>query len=300
MIVPKYLKNGDAIGLVAPARFVTHEQVRQARLLFEEWGLRVVNGSHLFERYHQFAGTDYQRAHDLQMMLDRPDIRAIICTRGGYGTARLLSLLDWTSFLENPKWIVGFSDITYLHAHIWQNYEVQSIHASMPSVFEYDNPAGKMSLETLRKALFGEVLEYRIPQLEISSPKPIKGQIIGGNLSILYSLLGTADRLETGGKILMIEDLDEYLYHLERMMIAMSRAHQFTSAAGILVGSLTKMNDNEVPFGFTPEEIVLSHIRTERTPLWFGFPSGHQSKNFAWRHGAMAEIDDQNYFIQNP
>ncbi|MEK6615045.1 MAG: LD-carboxypeptidase, partial [Bacteroidota bacterium] len=215
MISPPVLKKGDKIGIVAPARKISQEEIRFAMDTFHEWELEVVLGKKIFGTTNQYSGSDEQRAKDFQKMLDDDSIRAIISARGGYGTLRIIDQLDFSSFRKNPKWIIGYSDITVLHSHIHRNFGIETIHATMPINFHKD----EKSVETLRKTLFGEKLSYEILQHELNRRGESIGKLVGGNLSLLYALIGSKSDISTDGKILFIEDLDEYLYHIDRMMI---------------------------------------------------------------------------------
>ncbi|MBL4704722.1 MAG: LD-carboxypeptidase [Flavobacteriales bacterium] len=275
MIAPKTLNIGDQIAIVSTARAIQKDHLTYATSLLESWGLNVVVGEHLEAVCHQFAGTDIERAADLQAAISNPEIRAILCFRGGYGTVRVMDLVDFSPLLYDPKWICGYSDITVLH-HQLNRIGVESIHSTMPVNFENNS---KAALSTLKSALFGET--YAI-QSEVH-PKnrfgTAKGELVGGNLSILYSLGGTDLDLETNGKILFIEDLDEYLYHLDRMMINLKRSGKLNGLKGLIVGGMTDMNDNAIPFGKNALEIIEDAVSSYSYPVAYQFPVGHQKDN---------------------
>ncbi|RLD57183.1 MAG: LD-carboxypeptidase, partial [Bacteroidetes bacterium] len=216
MISPKYLKQGDKIAIVSTARKISKEEIAPAIKKFTDWGLEVVLGENIFNSCNQFAGTDQERLSDLQLMLDDNSIKAIMCSRGGYGTARIIDKINFEKFKKNPKWIVGYSDITVLHSKI-NRLNIESIHATMPINFSKSNHNSE-SVISLRKALFGEPLKYEFKAHKFNKTGIVKAPIVGGNLSILYSLRGTDFDIDTDNKILFIEDLDEYLYHIDRMM----------------------------------------------------------------------------------
>jgi muramoyltetrapeptide carboxypeptidase len=280
---PPFLRSGDRIGIVAPARKIIKRELKPALKVFREWKLDVVPGSHIFEESHQFSGSDEVRADDLQQMLDDESIRAVFCARGGYGTVRIVDRLNLTRFAQHPKWIVGFSDVTVLHSHIHQTLGIPTLHGMMPLniVRGKKMEARKEALESLRRALFGEPLPYEIPAHPFNRAGTCSGKLVGGNLSLLYSLLGSCSDIDTRGKILFIEDLDEYLYHIDRMMMALRRAGKFDHLNGMIVGGMTQMRDNKVPFGKTAEEIVAEHLRDYDFPVCFGFPAGHIEDNRA-------------------
>ena len=284
MITPEYLKQGDKIAIVSPSRKITAEEVRPAINTFQEWGLEVVAGEYLYSAYHQFAGSDEERLSDLQKMLDDDSVKAIVCSRGGYGTVRIIDEIDFSKLRENPKWIVGYSDITVLHSHIQKHYAIETLHAVMPVNFP---AAGKndLSVASLKKALFGETLEYELSVDSHFRKGMAEGILTGGNLSILHSLTGSDSDIETAGKILFLEDLDEYLYHIDRMMMNLKRSGKLEKLAGMIVGGMSGMHDNEVPFGKTANEIILSAVQEYDYPVCFNFPAGHLNENLAMIFG---------------
>jgi muramoyltetrapeptide carboxypeptidase len=294
MTTPPYLKKGDKIALVSPARKITRGEVEPAIKMFNAWGLEVVEGEHLYASWTQFAGSDDQRQADFQRMLDDDSIRAIICSRGGYGTVRIIDRLDFTRFLQSPKWIVGFSDVTVLHSHIHRHFGVETLHAIMPVNFK-DKCDSNASLNSLKKALFGKELVYSFPAENYFRKGSCKGQLVGGNLSILYSLTNTSSDIDTNGKILFLEDLDEYLYHIDRMMVNLRRSGKLEGLAGLIIGAMTKMHDNAVPFEKTANEIIAEAVEDYPYPVCFNFPAGHLDDNRALILGreVTLEIDEE-------
>jgi len=284
---PPYLKKGDKIGIVAPARKISKEEIQFAIDIFEKWGLKIIFGKNLFGGENQYSGSDEQRTKDLQMMLDDNSIRAIISARGGYGTLRIIDKLDFKKFQKHPKWIIGYSDITVLHSHINQNFEIETLHAAMPISFSKDEE----SVETLRKKLFGEKISYSINVHSLNRKGKAEGLLVGGNLSLLCALKGSKSGISTSGKILFIEDVDEYLYHIDRMMISLKRAGKLSHLAGLIVGGMTNMKDNQTPFGKTAEEIICESVAEFDYPICFGFPAGHQEKNLALPLGRRAKLN---------
>ncbi|OFY84064.1 MAG: LD-carboxypeptidase [Bacteroidetes bacterium RIFCSPLOWO2_12_FULL_35_15] len=292
MIQPSYLKKGDKIAIVASARKISLVEIEPAIAIFENWGLEVVTSKNLFNVADQFSGTDQERAEDMQTMLDDASVKAIISARGGYGTIRIIDKLNFTKFKQQPKWLVGYSDITVLHSHI-HNLGIETLHATMPINFTKNEEA----TESLRKALFGEQLIYEIPNHPLnrkgffdSAQHDIKGELIGGNLSLIYALTGSTSDIETAGKILFIEDLDEYLYHLDRMMMNLKRSGKLSHIAGLVVGGMTDMKDNPIPFGKTAEEIILDAVKEFNYPVCFNFPAGHIDKNMAIYFGKKSHL----------
>jgi len=286
MTIPPYLKRGDKIGIVAPARKISKEEIQFAIDTFEKWGLKVVFGKNLFRNENQYSGSDEQRTEDLQTMLDDDSIRAVISARGGYGTLRIIDKLNFSAFKKNPKWIIGYSDITVLHSHIHWSFDIETLHATMPINFSKDEE----SVESLRKSLFGEKVSYEFPSHNLNRNGNTLGELVGGNLSLLYSLQGSVSDISTESKILFIEDLDEYLYHIDRMMISLKRSEKLSKLAGLVVGGMTDMKDNQTPFGKTAEEIIFDAVKEFDYPVCFGFPAGHQTKNLALIFGRKARL----------
>ncbi len=289
MSQPPYLQTGDRIAIVAPGRAISFEEVHPSMKLFQKWGLEVILGSYVFNIENQFAGSDAQRQKDLQTMLDDVSIRAVICARGGYGTVRIIDKLDFTKFLRYPKWIVGYSDMTVLHSHIHRHFGVETLHATMP-VNMPENRLGATSVETLRKALFGEEIIYAKRLGPLDRTGATEGLLAGGNLSILYSLMGSHSQIETKGKILFIEDLDEYLYHVDRMMMSLKRAGMLRDLKGIVVGSMQDMKDNTVPYGKTANQIIYEAVKEYKYPVCFDFPAGHGPENVAMILGRRVKL----------
>lgn len=275
MIIPPFLKAGDTVALVCTARKFFPEDAKPAIDLLESWGLKVKLGATIGLNNCQLGGTDNERAADFQAQLDDENVKAIWCARGGYGTVRIIDALDFTNFKQHPKWIMGFSDVTVLHSQL--NIErVATLHSIMPFTVP---KAPEEVKETLRKALFGETISYTIPSKNYDVKGTASGELVGGNLSILYSLLGSKSAIDTKDKILFIEDLDEYLYHIDRMMYNLKRNGYFENVKGIIVGSMTDMHDNEIPFGQNEVQIITEIAKENSIPIAYQFPAGHQSDN---------------------
>jgi muramoyltetrapeptide carboxypeptidase len=286
MITPPYLKKGDKIGIAATARKVSMDELEPAIAAFKSWGLEVVPGKNVFQSQDQFAGTDRERAEDLQTMLDDPSIKAIIGARGGYGTLRIIDQLNFDELKKHPKWMIGFSDITVLHAHI-HNLGIETLHAKMLINFTKD----EASSATLKQALFGELRQHETPPHVLNRKGTAEGELVGGNLSLLYAIAGSVSDLDTRGKILFIEDLDEYLYHVDRMMMNLKRSGKLDALAGLVVGGMSDMKDNKIPFGKNAEEIILDAVKEFDYPVCFQFPAGHVDTNLALYFGRKVRLE---------
>lgn len=287
MIQPKYLQKTATVAIVSTARKISLEKIKPAVKLLKNWGLNVVVGDTIGLEAHQFAGDDKARIADFQKMLDNPTINAIWCARGGYGTVRIIDQLDFSIFKQHPKWIIGYSDVTVLHNHI-HNFGIESIHATMPlDVIKNTEQA----LNTLKKSLFGQKLVYEILTAKENKFGKATGVLVGGNLSILYSLLGSESSINTDGKILFIEDLDEYLYHIDRMFMNLKRNGYFTNLKGLIIGEMTDMHDNSIPFGKNVKEIILDCLKDCDFPVVFDFPSGHSKDNRALILGRTISLE---------
>jgi muramoyltetrapeptide carboxypeptidase len=287
MITPPYLQKGDTVAILATARKHIVKSMQPTISLLESWGLHVVIGKSIGLEKNQLAGNDKERAADLQEQLDNPNIKAIWCARGGYGTVRVIDLIDFTQFKKNPKWVVGFSDVTVLHNHL-NTMGYKSIHGIMPINLSKATPA---AIESLRLSLFGQPLQYAIDAHPMNRIGTASGELVGGNLSILYSVLGSPSAIDCKDKILYIEDLDEYLYHIDRMMMNLKRNGCLESLKGIIVGSMTDMKDNDIPWGKNALEIVQDVTKNLNIPIIFNFPAGHIHDNRALILGNTVTVD---------
>ncbi|SES82980.1 S66 peptidase family protein [Hymenobacter actinosclerus] len=277
-IAPPPLRPHDQVAIVCPARAASHAELAAAVTTLESWGLRVRLGTSTNVAEHQFGGADEVRRQDLQQQLDDPEIRAVFCARGGYGTTRIIDGLDFTQFAQHPKWVAGFSDITTLNCHLLAR-GFQSIHGVMPLLFNQEG--GTESLASLRRALFGEALAYEVPAHPLNRFGTATGELVGGNLSILQTLTGTASDVSTAGRILFLEDIDEYLYAIDRMLVHLDRTGKLAGLAGLLVGHFTNPQDNTIPFGRTPGEIIQHYAARYAFPVAHSFPVGHEPQNMA-------------------
>ena len=285
MVLPSYLKKGDTVAIIATARKVSKEEIQPAVAFFESYGLCVVLGKNLFESSNQYAGTDAQRTEDLQWALNDKTIKAIIIARGGYGSVRTIEQIDFTEFKKHPKWMVGYSDVTVLHNAI-HKIGVATLHATMPLNFTKNEEATKSMLD----ALFGKLIQIETEENYSNISGTAKGQLVGGNLSLIYSLSGTPFDIDTTNKILFIEDLDEYLYHIDRMMMQLKLSGKLKGLKGLIVGGMTDMKDNAIPFGKFPEDIILDAVKEYNYPVCFDFPAGHIDRNLAMYFGREVEL----------
>ena len=295
---PRPLKKGDTVAITCPAKKLPHSLTGAVQLL-ESWGLKVILGETVGASFHQFAGDDALRTRDFQHFLDDDSVKAIFAARGGYGTIRIIDQLNFSTFKTKPKWIVGFSDITVLHSHIYTNYQIETIHGQMPLTI----PDGsKPSLETLRKVLFDEPLVYQYPNKMKSKYGEATGILAGGNLSILVTLSGSVSEIDYRNKILFIEDVGEYLYAVDRMLWALKRSGKLAPLNGLIVGSFTQIQDNDIPFGQTVEEIVMEHVKDYHYPVCFNFPAGHIPDNQALIFGRQVRltVDKQGVSLAYP
>ena len=287
MIIPEKLVVGDKISIISTARKITKEELIPALKALESWGLKVVLGTNLFKEDDQFSGTIEQRTNDLQSMIDDNSIKAILCARGGYGTVQIIDAINFNNLKNNSKWIVGYSDVTVLHSHL-NNLGIASLHASMPINFESNT---NESLLSLKNTLFGNLNNVECKAHPLNKFGKIEGDIVGGNLSIIYSLSGSQSDINTASKILFIEDLDEYLYHIDRMMMSLKRNGMLGKLKGLIVGGMSDMNDNSISFGKTAEQIILDHTKDYDFPICFGFPAGHLSDNRSIRFGTNSVLE---------
>ena len=300
MISPPPLKKGAKIRIVSPAGKVEEKYVLPAVDWLENQGFKVELGHHVFAQHFQFAGTDSQRLNDLQIALDDSETDVILCSRGGYGTVRIINQLDFTQFIKKPKWMVGFSDITILHA-ILNNLGIASMHGVMPRYFLDEKGIATENLLSLINLLQGKSEKYKILNSDYNRPGIALGELVGGNLSIISSLQGTKYELHTNGKILFIEDIDEFLYHTDRMILQLKLAGKLDNLAGLILGDFTDMKDNESPFGKTVHEIISEAVKEFDYPVCFGFPAGHDKKNLAlvfgkpWHMNVSTETTTLNF-----
>ncbi len=285
---PPYLKPGDTIGIAAPAGCFAKPELVPALEIFESWGLKIKPGKHLYAKEMSFAGSDAQRKADLQKMLDDPGIQAIICARGGYGTVRIIGDLDFTKFKKYPKWVSGYSDITVLHAALHQ-LGFESMHGIMPRTLLPKEP-DMVSFDSLRAMLFGEVNEYKLQPNDKNRKGKGKGILTGGNLSVWHSIAGSDYEPDTAGKILFLEDLNESLYHIDRMMMNLKIRGKLAHLKGLIIGDMLDMKGAPGGFDKPAVDVILDCVKEYKYPVLTGFPAGHTHPNLAFPLGREVEV----------
>ena len=284
---PNNLEEGDLIYIVSPAKSIDPESIYFAKKLIESWGFIAECGTNTLGEYNYFSGNDIDRAADFQSAIDHKEAKAILCARGGYGCVRIVDKLNWSNFEKSPKWLIGFSDITVMH-HRVQRLSVMSMHATMPLNFQMNSSE---ALETFRAALIGDSFSIQAPPSSFNKIGSARGRLLGGNLSIVYSLLGTADAYDFKDSVLFIEDLSEQLYHIDRMLFALKKAGVFDEIKALVIGGMTDLKDTSPSFGMTYEEVILEKVKESSIPICFNFPTGHIKDNRAMVIGAMVELD---------
>ena len=289
--IPPYLKKGDTIGITCPAGYMAAEKVDTCIKVLQQWGYKVKTGNTVGgSSTNYFSGTDEERLTEMQQMLDDRNISAIICGRGGYGTGRIVEQIDFKKFRKYPKWIIGFSDITILHTHIYSNFRIATMHAPMAAAFngeEYKNEY----VQSLRKALTGNKAKYSCQANALNIKGKTFGQLVGGNLSLLAHITGTSSDIQTKGKILFIEETGEYLYSADRMLYQLKRSGKLDKLAGLIIGGFTEMKDTARPFGKTIHEIIFDIVKAYNYPVCMGFPVSHDKENYALKTGAYYHLN---------
>jgi muramoyltetrapeptide carboxypeptidase len=294
--IPPYLKRENTIGILCPSGFMSYEKAQTSINVFQEWGYKIKTGSTLGSQYNYFSGTDEQRLNDLQQMLDDDSIKAIFCARGGYGLSRIIDKLSFKKFKKHPKWIIGFSDITILHQHLYSKYKIASLHAPMASAFNNDGSKNSF-VQSLQKALSGQKINYQCLPHPLNREGDIKGRLIGGNLSLIAHLAGTSSDIKTKGKILFIEDVGEYIYNIDRMLLQLKRSGKFDKLAGLIVGGFTDMKDTTIPFGQSVYEVISDVVKDYDFPVCFNFPVSHGMENYALKIGVKYDLTIANKLV---
>jgi len=289
IIIPPYLKRGDTVGILCPAGYMPLEKAITAVETLTEWGFHVIRGKTLGHQFHYFSGTDEERLHDLQHMMDDKNIKAIFCARGGYGMGRIIEKLHFKKFKKNPKWIIGFSDITVLHSHLFSKYKIASLHAPMAAAFN-DGEFNNKYIQSLKDALEGKKANYINDGHSFNKKGKSSGILIGGNLSLLVHLIGTSSEINTKNKILFIEDVGEYIYNVDRMMYQLKRSSKLDELAGLIIGKFTEMKDTTIPFGQTTEEVIRDIVKEYDYPVCFNFPVSHDRENYALKVGGEYKL----------
>ena len=287
--IPPYLKKGDTIGIVCPSGYMPAENAETCIKTLETWGYRVKVGDTVGAQFHYFSGTDKQRIQDLQKMMNDNSIKAILCARGGYGLSRMIDHIDFQKFKKNPKWIIGFSDVTVLQAHIFQHFQIATLHAPMANAFSGEGYQNKY-IASLKDALTGVTTNYACASHALNKTGHTEGDLIGGNLSIIAHLIGTHSSYKTRHKILFLEDVGEYLYNIDRMLIQLERAELFKHIKGLIIGGFTEMKDTTIPFGKDVYSIINDQVKGLKIPICFGFPVSHETENLALKIGVQHEL----------
>jgi muramoyltetrapeptide carboxypeptidase len=291
--IPPFLKPGDKIAITSPAGYISMEEIQPAKQMLESWGFLVRIGNTIGKRDFTFGGTDEERLADLQLLLDDHTVKAIMCARGGYGVNRILDKLNFSRFVRHPKWVIGFSDITALHLHLLRNCHVASIHSKMCNSFPKDwataEPIVQDTILSIRRTLDSTRMKYTAVPNENNRAGVAEGVLVGGNLSIIISMMSSKSEIETDGRILILEEVGEYLYSLDRMFMTLKRAGKLSKLKGLIIGGFNKIktDDTGEEFGRNLYEIVLSKVTEFKYPVCFDFPVGHQKDNFAFRHGSQ-------------
>ncbi len=298
MIFPRFIQEGATIGIVAPAGKIDRDAVEASKDFLHQLGYKVALGENVFSSFNQFAGKDESRASDFQHMLDSSDVDVIMCARGGYGTNRIINELDFSHFMQNPKWIVGYSDITVIHSMLQNRLGMASIHGPMPKNFT-GKKIDESDIVNLFNILKGNLPEYKTPAHQLNRTGEAEGELIGGNLSILYSLRGTPLDFDQHGKILFIEDVGEKLYHLDRMMMNLKNSGVLKCIRGLVVGQFTEMTDSETPFGLDAYGIIHDAVKEYNYPVIFDFPAGHVKINQPLIFGkrVLLSVDEKGGFL---
>jgi muramoyltetrapeptide carboxypeptidase len=285
IITPPYLKKGDTIGIVCPAGYMEANKVNTCVATLQEWGYQVKLGKTVGgSSTTYFAGSDEERLNDFQQMLDDDDVKAILCGRGGYGTGRIIEAMRFKKFKKQPKWIIGYSDITVLHNHLYTNYKVSSLHSPMAGAFNDEGYKNEYVL-SLKNVLAGKKIKYADGGHELNRPGQAKGELVGGNLALLAHLTGTGSDIKTKGRILFIEDVGEQLYNIDRMMYQLKRSGKLSKLAGLIFGGFTETKDTDRPFGKTVHQLLQDIIAEFDYPVCFDFPVSHTDRNYALKVG---------------
>lgn len=287
--IPPYLKKGDTIGIIAPAGYMPFEKMETCVNMLQDWGYTVKLGETAHSNSsNYFSGTDEERLADLQQMLDDKEVKAILCARGGYGVSRIIDRISFRRFRRAPKWIIGYSDITVLHSHIYSRFGIASLHAPMAAAF---NDGENEFILSIKNAIEGIKAAYTCQPHEFNRMGEVSGRLIGGNLTLLAHALGTRSDINTKKKILFVEDIGEYLYNIDRMFLQLKRSGKLDRITGLIVGGFTDNKDTERPFGKTVEEIIYEQVKDYKFPVCFNFPVSHEKENYALKVGAGYKLN---------
>jgi len=283
--IPPYLKKDDTIGIVCPAGYMAMEKAQACVDSIRDWGFRVKIGPTLgSQSVNYFSGTDEERLDDFQRMLDDDEVSAIFCARGGYGITRIIDQINFKKFKKNPKWIIGYSDVTLLHSHIYSNYKIATLHAPMASAFN-DGGSQNPWVNSIRQVLIGATIRHHCEPHEFNRKGEAVGELVGGNLSLLVHAIGSSSDIKTKGRILFLEDVGEYLYNIDRMMHQLKRSGKLEKLVGLIIGGFTDLKDTDRPFGQSAYEMIRDILKDYKFPICFGFPVSHAKENFALKVG---------------
>lgn len=288
-IIPPYLKQGDTIGMICPSGCIPLEKAQRCIDTLQQWGFKVKVGKTLGNQFNYFSGTDEERLNDLQLMLDDATIKAIYCARGGYGLSRIIDDINFEKFVQHPKWIIGYSDITLLHAHVYSNFNIASLHAPMAAAFN-EMDESEEYIDSIYKSLIGEQQTYTCASHQLNRNGVCEGELIGGNLALLAHIIGTKSDIDTKNKVLFIEDIGEYKYNIDRMLMQLKRAGKLEALAGLIVGSFTDIKDTTIPFGKDIKEIIFDAVKEYDYPVCFDFPVGHVKENYVLKTGVNYQL----------
>jgi muramoyltetrapeptide carboxypeptidase len=290
VIIPPYLKQGDTIGIICPSGFIPLEKAQKCIDVLQQWGFKVQVGKSVGNQYNYFSGTDEERLHDLQLMLDDENIKAIFCARGGYGLSRIIDDIDFSFFIKKPKWIIGYSDISLLHAHVYSNFNIASLHSAMAAGFNEMDESEKY-IYSIYESLTGKQQAYKAASHALNRNEICEGELIGGNLALLAHIIGTKSDISTKNKVLFIEDIGEYKYNIDRMLMQLKRAGKLNTLAGLIIGSFTEIRDTTISFGKNIEEIIFDAVNEYYYPVCFDFPVGHVKENYALKVGVCYKLN---------
>jgi muramoyltetrapeptide carboxypeptidase len=289
--IPPYLKSGDTIGILAPAGYMPFEKMETCIETLQDWGYNLLFGNTAHSQsQNYFSGTDEERLADLQQMLDDKNIKAILCARGGYGLSRIIDKISFKKFRKNPKWVIGFSDVTVLHAHIFSNYKIATLHAPMAAAFN-DSGFSLPYVQSLKTALEGKEADYEAGGHYLNKEGKSKGILVGGNLCLLAHLIGSNSDINTKNKILFLEDVGEYLYNIDRLFLQLKRSGKLDKLRGLIIGGFTDSKDTQRPFGMSAYEIISEHVKEYDYPVCFGFPVSHEKENYALKIGVKYSLE---------
>lgn len=290
VVIPPYLKQGDAIGLVCPSGFMSFEKAQSCINTLQHWGFKIKVGKTLGHQFNYFSGTDEERLQDLQQMLDDENIKAIYCGRGGYGLSRIIDKINFDKFIQQPKWVIGYSDITLLQSHLFSNYNIASLHAPMAAAFN-EIEESQVYIQSIFDNLIGKYQSYEIPSHHLNRNGFAEGELVGGNLSLLVHSIGSSSDIYTKNKILFIEDIGEYKYNVDRMLIQLKRSGKLDELTGLIVGKFTEIKDTVIPFGQNVDDLIFNKVKEYNYPVCFDFPVGHVKENYALKVGVNYDLE---------